>query len=247
MSRIELDLPRELVAAVVQAGVPMSVVCRGALGEAVERAAEARQMAKALRDPLTPSVSFRKLAESFRTRMRPSLVAALQVAAIGPEGENLPTVSSLDLLRGVLAGGDTLAVGLLVAEGVDVISLYLATRTRRCSEPAASIPDHCKVLFERLTMPGRLACAAALEVVVDLGHNYLGCEHLLIGLTASRGVAAEVLNEFGVKSSRERPTPVPEEIVVTSTTESRDRTRNDLLRISRHLDAMDRQLQSLDR
>jgi ATP-dependent Clp protease ATP-binding subunit ClpC len=237
------------MAAVEEAGVPVAAVCRGALGEAVERATEARRTAAALRDPSTPPATFRSVTEAFRTHMRPGLVAAMQVAASSPEGQSLTTVSSLDLLRGILSQRDSLAVGLLVAEGVDVVALYMATRSRTSTEVGVSIAGQSKVLFERLSMPARFACATALEIIVDLGHNYVGCEHLLAGLAVSRGQAGDLLSEYGVKPSRDRePTGVAtaDEAVVPASTESADRGRDDVARVAWLLDSMERQLVNLD-
>ena len=40
------------------------------------------------------------------------------------------------------------------------------------------------LVWDGLTLPARLAVAAALEAALDLGHNYVGCEHLLLGLAS---------------------------------------------------------------
>jgi hypothetical protein len=173
----------------------------------------------------------------------------MQVAAASPEGDLLATISSLDLLRGILSQRDSLAVGLLVAEGVDVVSLHMATRSRTRTEVGVSIPGQSKVLFERLTMPARFACATALEIIVDLGHSYVASEHLLAGLAVSRGQAGDLLSEYGVKPSRDREPGAPareEEVVVPASNESHDRAHDDVARVACLLDSMERQLLNLD-
>jgi ATP-dependent Clp protease ATP-binding subunit ClpC len=54
-------------------------------------------------------------------------------------------------------------------------------------------------LREALTLPAWRASAGAAEAAIDLGHNYLGCEHLVIGLAAETGsTAGRVLAGLGV-------------------------------------------------
>ncbi len=46
-----------------------------------------------------------------------------------------------------------------------------------------------------------------MEAAVDLGHNYLGCEHLVLGLVAeTSGVAGRALREFGADPVAARKT-----------------------------------------
>ncbi len=54
-------------------------------------------------------------------------------------------------------------------------------------------------MFERMTDDARAVLLAAQEQARDLGHNWVGTEHLLLGLAAQRnGIAADVLSEVGV-------------------------------------------------
>src|SRR5205823_2724115 len=51
----------------------------------------------------------------------------------------------------------------------------------------------------------RRALAEAREVAADLGHSYVGTEHLLLGLLAEgKGVAAGVLQSSGITLDRAR-------------------------------------------
>lgn len=201
MPKINVYLPDALAAAVKDANVPVSSVCQAALSEAVERIGRTRAGITALRDPATPAALLRRIGEGTRKRMTPRLLAALSAAGVDAEGHARAAVSSLDLLRGLLDDGENLAARLLLSQGVDVDALAEATRASQADEPGPSAAGSSDTLLGRLTMPGRLACAAALEAVVDLGHNYVGCEHLLVGLAASEGQAHDILAERGVQAA----------------------------------------------
>src|SRR5512136_1130419 len=59
--------------------------------------------------------------------------------------------------------------------------------------------------FERFTGRARRALGLAQEEAHRLGHNYIGTEHLLIGLAREgNGVAAQVLSALGADSDRIR-------------------------------------------
>ena len=55
-------------------------------------------------------------------------------------------------------------------------------------------------MIDRFTAKAREAISLAVDAAESLGHNYVGTEHLLIGLLQEgSGVAARVLDECGVK------------------------------------------------
>jgi ATP-dependent Clp protease ATP-binding subunit ClpA len=204
MPKINVYVPDALAAAVREAGVPVSAVCQAALTDAVARVGQTRMGIAFLRDPATPAVNLRKIGQAIRHRglMTDRLVAALRVAAADPEGQDLPAVSSLDLLRGLLEDDENLAMRLLVAEGVDVDALAEEVAESAADEPRPPLRESgADGFLTRLTMPARLACAAALEAVVEHGHNYIGCEHFLIGLTASECQARDLLTAHGVQTA----------------------------------------------
>ena len=51
---------------------------------------------------------------------------------------------------------------------------------------------------EKYTENARAAITSATEVAYKLSHNYVGTEHLLIGLLEAEGVASKVLEKNGV-------------------------------------------------
>ena len=243
MPKINVYLPDALASAVKDAGVPVSAVCQAALSDAVERVGRTRRGIAALRDPATPNTTLRQIAEGTRKRMTPRLVAALGVAALDADGQARTVVSSLDLLRGLLDDGENLAVRLLLAQDVDVDALAEATKASEADEPGPPAPDSGDTLLGRLTMPGRLACAAALEAVVELGHNYLGCEHLLVGLVASEGQARDLLIEHDIQATAIRQAiSAAAAGVVLERSRSADQNAVAVADLARRLEAIERQL-----
>ena len=57
-------------------------------------------------------------------------------------------------------------------------------------------------MLERFTEHAKNVVACATQTAFDLRHNYIGTEHLLIGLISAPGVAAEVLRENGVEKDK---------------------------------------------
>ena len=52
--------------------------------------------------------------------------------------------------------------------------------------------------YDRYTLSAKKALELSLREALQLGHNYIGTEHILLGLIrADEGVAAEVLNDLG--------------------------------------------------
>jgi ATP-dependent Clp protease ATP-binding subunit ClpA len=244
MPKINVYLSDQLASAVKDAGVPVSAVCQVALSEAVERVGRIRAAIAGLRDPASPVRAFRHGGEEARKRMRPRLVAALGVAAMDHQGQARLSVSSLDLLRGLLEDGENFAVRLLLAQGVDVDALAEQTTGSGVDEPVPLASEVGDTLVARLTMPARLAFASALEAVVELGHNYVGCEHLLLGL-ASEGQAGELLAGQGVQA-----TALRQSIGAAAAGIALERSRSSeldagaLADLSRRLEAIERQLAS---
>ena len=57
-------------------------------------------------------------------------------------------------------------------------------------------------MFEKFTEHARTTVACATKTAMELHHNYIGTEHLLIGLITAPGVASEVLEENGVNRDK---------------------------------------------
>jgi ATP-dependent Clp protease ATP-binding subunit ClpC len=187
MPKINVYLPDDLADAVRDTGVPVSAICQRALSDAVRRITTIRQTAltdldDAGWDPATLS--------AFTGRATTVLSLAIDRA----RDTGAPTVGTAHLLHGLLAEGTNLALQILTALEID---------PRRIAAALAE-EDHAE---ENAAGAGgglhfSAAAATALELTVadamGLGHNYVGCEHLLLGLCAEPdGVAGRALRAAG--------------------------------------------------
>jgi ATP-dependent Clp protease ATP-binding subunit ClpC len=59
-------------------------------------------------------------------------------------------------------------------------------------------------VFDRFTELAKRAVVAAQDAAISMGHDFIGTEHLLLGLTQTAGTAGEVLREHGVELGRAR-------------------------------------------
>ncbi len=57
-------------------------------------------------------------------------------------------------------------------------------------------------MFEKFTENAKKVLQSASDIANELSHNYIGTEHLLIGLVKAPGVASKVLAENGVEETR---------------------------------------------
>jgi ATP-dependent Clp protease ATP-binding subunit ClpC len=104
-------------------------------------------------------------------------------------------VTSADILGGLLTEGTNLAVRLLPALGLDAAAL--SRDLTRAPETEDDAP--------RYSGPAAAALELALAEAVGLGHNYVGGEHLLLGLLAEPdGFAGRTLRSHGADLMRAR-------------------------------------------
>ena len=59
-------------------------------------------------------------------------------------------------------------------------------------------------MFERFTELAKRAVTASEDAALSLGHDFIGTEHLLLGLTSTAGTAGEMLREHGIDLSQAR-------------------------------------------
>jgi ATP-dependent Clp protease ATP-binding subunit ClpA len=59
-------------------------------------------------------------------------------------------------------------------------------------------------IYDRFTALAKRAIVGARDAAASLGHDFIGTEHLLIGLTQTAGLASEVLRGQGVELGRLR-------------------------------------------
>ena len=211
MPKINVYLPNDLAAAVRSAGFPVSPVCQRALADAVSSAARARSVVAALRDPELSSDRVVAAGRDASQALTQRLMSILE-AAIGAARERRPAGTG-QLLTGLLDEGANLAVRVLQAldVGLDELRETVAEVEAEAGSAEAAAPAHGSLaaglagaepsVVRDLTMQAREALAAAIESAVALGHNYVGSEHLLLGLRAGEGtVAARALHQHGVEA-----------------------------------------------
>ncbi len=179
----------------------------GALG--VTKQAAHKRFATAMADQIIASVPSPTL-ERFTDRARRVLAAASRMALADGEQK----ASSAYLLLGLFTEPDGLAAKALYQMGVsrkaiDAAVQAAATEAGKAaaegtaeateidggSEPAAEAP-------QMFTADGRRALRDALAVALELGHNYIGTEHLLLGFYRDPGSpAALILAAVGAPES----------------------------------------------
>ncbi|HEY1377221.1 MAG TPA: Clp protease N-terminal domain-containing protein [Gemmataceae bacterium] len=133
------------------------------------------------------------------------------------------------LLLGLIREGDGVAAIVLNNLHVDLREVRGATEAVLSRGAGADRPVKAGKL--PLTPPAKQAIAYAIEEARDLNHNYVGTEHLLLGVARHRdGVAAVLLSRTGVTYEAVRaevmkvldfPTPKPDESPPPQTVEPR--------------------------
>lgn len=187
MPKINVYLPDDLAESVKETGLPVSAICQRALEQSVKRVTAIRAVSDLSgTDPTAGLTSFTQ-----RTRD----VLKLAIAAARDRGA--AEVGTRDLLSGLLAEGTNLALHVL--RSIDVVPETVLRELRQ---------------IESRTAEGDAArfgttAANTLELTVvealTLGHNYVGCEHLLLGLvTEPDGAAGQVLRALGVEQRQAR-------------------------------------------
>jgi ATP-dependent Clp protease ATP-binding subunit ClpA len=113
------------------------------------------------------------------------------------------------LLLGLLRLGEGTAVDILKSLGVSLESLSAATLVTmgpaqlRVDRPPESVPMDER--FDKFTERARKTLQLAQEEAQRFNHNYIGTEHILLGLTREgHGVAARVLYSLGIEYRKVR-------------------------------------------
>ncbi|MEV7229123.1 Clp protease N-terminal domain-containing protein [Polymorphospora sp. NPDC051019] len=186
MPKINVYLPDELAEAVRETGVPVSAICQRALEQAVRRVT-------AIRESVVVDVGGDDLAArlpDFTARARTTLQLAIERA----RADGSPTVGTGHVLHGILTEGANLALRVLPALEIEParISRALARETLTDEDPAAQAGP------QRFSGPAADALELAVTEAAAYGNNYVGSEHLLLGLIAEPdGVAGRVLRSLG--------------------------------------------------
>jgi ATP-dependent Clp protease ATP-binding subunit ClpA len=209
MPKINVYLPDDLAAAVRQSGISVSPVCQRALAEEVRLVGVIRSTVAELRtipfDVKQSSSSSERVWDHMTERLRNAMRLAFR-SGDGPS-------RTVDLVAGLLDEGENLAVRVLRDLGVDIDELRRAVESDQVGETDDVLVDATQPapelveqgLWATLSLPARRAIASALEESVALGHRFLGCEHLLLGLLDDDDSGAgQLLRAFGIDTPMTR-------------------------------------------
>jgi ATP-dependent Clp protease ATP-binding subunit ClpC len=189
MPKINVYLPDELADAVRETGVPISAICQRALEQAVRRMTAIRQGVLTALDPAELAARL----PNFTARA----ITALSLGIDRAKAAGAASVTTGDLLHGMLAEGANLGLQILTALEVPPPTLTAP------ADPEPALPGAGTEL--RFSAPAAVALELAVSEALGLGHNYIGCEHLLIGLAAEPdGTAGVLLRARGVDGKATR-------------------------------------------
>jgi ATP-dependent Clp protease ATP-binding subunit ClpA len=235
MPKINVYLPDELAAAVREAHVPVSAICQAALERAVRGV-------NALRSADAPTVAAGATSTGpfarFTPRARHSVVLAQKAAQDAPHNY----IGTEHLLLGILDEDGNLAVKVLASLDIEIDDLRaeLVGSMGPPTEPGGDNLPFTPLLKSSLELAAREA--------LGMGHNYVGCEHLLLGLLATEdGLASKVLRRMGVEMRATKRAVV---VALAGFVHARDvlgatnDTAGVLAEIVRRLDALEQRLPS---
>ena len=189
MPKINVYLPDDLADSVKEIGLPVSAICQRVLEQSVKRVTAIRAIGDLSGEDPTAGLT------SFTQRTRDVLKLAIGAARDRRAAE----VGTRDLLLGMLTEGGNLALHVLRAIEVD------PARVRRDLEGLPS--EAVDVSASRFSATAAHALELTVMDALTLGHNYVGCEHLLLGLVSeSNGAAGQLLRGLGVESRQVRQT-----------------------------------------
>jgi ATP-dependent Clp protease ATP-binding subunit ClpC len=186
MPKINVYLPDDLAESVKETGLPVSAICQRALEQSVKRVTAIRA-ARDLSgtDPTAALTSFTERAKDVLKRA---------ITAAGARGAT--EVGTRDLLQGMLEEGENLGARILGTIDIDPAALLRELRTDPAPEPAE---------VSRLGTTAANALELTVVEALTLGHNYVGCEHLLLGLLAEPdGTAGQILRGRGAETRQVR-------------------------------------------
>src|SRR5882757_5269730 len=189
MPKVNVYLPDDLAAAVKDLGLPVSPICQHALEIAVRRVSGLMETAKL---DLTGDDPTARL-KNFTDKSRAAVSFAIQRA----RDSGVSMITTEHLLAGILDEGGNLALQVLQSLEIEPDDL----REELAARPASTAPTGDGATAGRqLDASTAAALKAALHEAITLGHNYIGCEHVLLGLiNEPDGGAGEILRSRGAE------------------------------------------------
>jgi ATP-dependent Clp protease ATP-binding subunit ClpC len=185
--KINVYVPDALAEAVRDAGIPVSTVCQRALEDAL-------RANTALREGARTDVPALPRGVALPGRGTPRLVHALELAFDAANSRAHGFVGTEHLLLGMLDESGNLGVRVVESMGVSISDLRdELENTMRVELEGARAGE------PKLTPNAQRAVALMGDEARTLGHNYVGCEHLLLALIAEpAGIAGRVLRTMGL-------------------------------------------------
>lgn len=177
MAKVNVYLPDDLEREVREAGLPMSPVCQAALRESLDRLAAIRSRAVDLD---------RLITHKGRGRFTTRLTRILVTAAADAE-ERGKQVTPHDLLGAILDHGDNLGSAALEAAGLDLPTPGFLKRGRSTARGDGG-----------LSAETRAVLATAFTIALELRHEHLGAEHVVIALATEPSPTAELFVALGL-------------------------------------------------
>jgi ATP-dependent Clp protease ATP-binding subunit ClpC len=195
MPKINVYLPDDLADSVKETGLPVSTICQRALEQSVKRVSAIRAAVLGDLNREDPMAGL--------TQFTGRVKEVVKIAVGQARERGAAEVGTRDLVRGMIAEGSNLALRVLRSVEVDPATV-LRELDRVDSEPETepdSEPDpEAGGQAARLSRTAANALELTVTEAISLGHNYVGCEHLLLGLLAEPdGAGGEALRGLGVE------------------------------------------------
>jgi len=195
MPKVNVYLPAEVADAVKALDLPVSAICQRALEQSLRRVTAIRAivLGDVTAGDLTEQLS------QFTLRAR----TVIGMAVVRARDAGAAAVGTDHLLAGMLAEGGNLAMHVLRVMEVEPATVEVALGAAGGAEDALDGDEL------RFSVPAANALELTVTGALALGHNHVGCEHLLLGLVGEpEGVAGQVLRDLGVETRAARRTVV---------------------------------------
>lgn len=186
MPKINVYLSDELADVVRSTGVPVSVVCQQALEQAVRRVEDVRA-ALAQNPPAMEQLT------AVTQRTRRVIATAIERARAASAA-----VSTSGLLAAIITDDSNLAFRVLQEAEIDLDKLALDLAGDE--PPAADAPAEPSAMSAPFSPAAQQAITQAVNEAIAFGHNYVGCEHMLLALArAEDDTASSALTAQGIE------------------------------------------------
>jgi ATP-dependent Clp protease ATP-binding subunit ClpA len=187
MPKINVYLPDALADAVRDAQLPVSAICQSALERAVRDVESAR-------NSLVPPVGDERTIGLF-ARFTPRARQALKLAEEAARAAAHDEVGTEHVLLGVIGEGGNLAIKVLQSMEIEIDDLDGELRASMAKPSATPMAGHIP-----FSAQSKRALEETAKEALTLGHNYIGCEHVLLGVLAVEdGLGSHVLRRMGLE------------------------------------------------